>query len=165
MLAGTINAAEATRLAQINANKTRVWREESKQKISAAHKGNTYRKGGVVSEEAKKRMSASAKKERETRVYSDEMRRKLSEAGKRGGGKQGSGWKLTPENRASQGAGRAFYKLTLISPSGFAFVITNLNAFCKEHKFCRETIVAMLNGKQPKQGKLVGYKVINNKKD
>ena len=64
MLAGKITAAEATRLAQINANKTRVWSEESRKKISDSNK--------------KRNINYFAR-----RVFTPEYRKKLSDAAKR----------------------------------------------------------------------------------
>lgn len=61
-LSGQITAAEATRQAQIHANKTRVWSEESRKKISDFHKGRTWRKGAKLSDETKKKLSEAAKR-------------------------------------------------------------------------------------------------------
>lgn len=64
MLSGQISAQEATRQAQIHANKTRVWSEESRKKISDANKA--------------REINYFARRE-----FTPEYRKKLSDAAKR----------------------------------------------------------------------------------
>ena len=63
MLSGQISAAEATKQAQIHANRTRVWSEESRKKISDANKAReiNYFERRVFTPEYRKKLSDAAK--------------------------------------------------------------------------------------------------------
>ena len=99
------------------------------------------------SEETRKRMSL-AKKGKSTGPCSDLRRVAIQKA------KLGKPNAQTPEGKQRMIASKQkIYNIQLLAPDGTIYgPITNLHAFCREHKLDRASILRLMNGKQGRVG-------------
>lgn len=110
--------------------------DESKQKMSKAHKGKTLTEehkrkiglaskgrnlGKTLSKETKKKISEA----NSGRVLSEEHRKKISE--------RNTGSKRSEETKKKMSESAQIYTYELTDPDGNSYITTNLTEFCKDH--------------------------------
>lgn len=113
--------------------------EETKRKISTAKKGKKHPYNIVYTEELRKRLSDSAKNRPKASVAT---RKKISEIVK--------GHIFTDSHKEKIGMMNAkIYRISLISPDGEVYKdIFNLTDFCRKHRLNRSCINDLINGRQ-----------------
>jgi hypothetical protein len=125
-----------------------IMSKETRRKMSLSRQGTKHPLWGEPRSEAVKSKISAAMSGHKHRCYGlpmpEETKAKISKANK--------GKPKTQQHRASLARANCRYEYLIVSPTGEQFIITNLNAFCKENGLERSTMRKAIKGKRLHKG-------------
>lgn len=122
--------------------------KETRQRMSMSRRGSKHPLWGKPRTEVVKLKISTAMSGHKHRCYGlpmpEETKAKISRANKNK--------PKTQQHRASLAMANCRYEYLIVSPTGEQFIITNLNAFCKENGLERSTMSKAIKGKRLHKG-------------